>query len=383
MIRKWPSGCLHPVSRIRSDRAFIRLTGAYQPPTKRQYAQPSRPDLATANAISKHYSAKAALDQVESGMTSDPVNPPLSTVPPPLDLPERAKAQSAPIYWFRVGRAYGSFYKEGVKAVWYNNKAAKLLQQRVVHENEGRRRDGKADPIESSSSLTRAEWQVCQRRDHDIKKLPLFAVLVLIFGEWLPLFVPFMPGVVPGTCRIPTQVRGMREKAEERRRASFRTANFEPSSEQLQLDDAARRVAASTWPMASPDYIRAFLQPLRQDQLHHLSVTLGLHSSIWERAQLSPPDFIIRPRLVKRLQYLTMDDRLLGQSPPTAKLSHAEVEIACGERGLDVLGRPEAVLRENLEWWLKRQEKDKGQGKAMLSMLFRRPNAWKPVPGDK
>ncbi|KAK1033457.1 hypothetical protein LTR33_016712, partial [Friedmanniomyces endolithicus] len=164
-------------------------------------------------------------------------------------------------------------------------------------------------------------------------------------------------------------VRGMREVAEERRRMSFRTANFEPEKGQLGFEEMAA-VEGGAWPMASEKYILDVLKPMRDDQLHHLSTTLGLHGRIWDRLQLSP--FLIRRRVTKHLQYLALDDRLLAQAPPSSKLSQVELENACSERGLDVLGRPEALLRESLEWWMKRQEEDEGRGRVMLSMLFRR-----------
>ncbi|KAK1808370.1 hypothetical protein LTR12_017277 [Friedmanniomyces endolithicus] len=372
MSRKWQSSCLLAVqtSCIHTPRhGFIPLSSIYQQTHRRRYAhqppQQARPDAATSIAISEHYSAKAALNAIQSRTHGDPINPPRSTLPPPLELPERDKAPSVFIYWFRIGRAYGSFYKEGVKAVWFNNRAAKLLRERVSGElGAGGEKEAAARGL-----ISRSEWQVLRRNEHDIGKLPLFGVLVVVFGEWLPLFVPFMPGVVPGTCRIPSQVRGMHEVGEERRRMSFRTANFEPEKGQIGFGEMAA-VEGGAWPMASEEYILDVLKPMRDDQLHHLSTTLGLHGRIWDRLQLSP--FLIRRRVTRHLQYLALDDRLLAQAPPSSKLSQVELENACSERGLDVLGRPEAILRESLEWWVKRQEEDEGRGRAMLSMLFRR-----------
>jgi hypothetical protein len=53
-------------------------------------------------------------------------------------------------------------------------------------------------------------------------------------------------------------------------------------------------------------------------------------------------------------------------------LSGEEVAIACEERGIDVLGKAEERLREELQVWLQKQEKDDGRGWAMVEMLFRR-----------
>ena len=344
----------------------------------RYYAQqqksrePARPDIATTKAIDTEYSCKAALEIIQSNGTSDRVNAARSTLPPPLVLPERSASQSTFIYWFNIGRAYGTFYKEGVKAVWFNYKAAKLLRERFS----AKLRSKNDNDAALAGIITRAEWQLLSRSNHDIGKLPLFGLLALVFGEWLPLFVPFMPSVVPRTARIPSQVKQMREQGEERRRVSFRQGITEPASEQMPDDRVVvegRPVAArSEWQMADAGYVQAVLTGLRQDQLMHLSTTLGLHSKLWDRIQLPPPGFILRRRLERQLTYITLDDKLLIEHEGAAKLSEVELEIACEERGLDVLEKKHAVLKDNLAWWLSRQEDVKGQGQVLLSMLFRR-----------
>ncbi|KAK5108629.1 hypothetical protein LTR62_008120 [Meristemomyces frigidus] len=374
MTAKWPSSCWHAGSSIVLSRHTLpRVAIQHQHKVIRCYASAprqiaKRPDLATARAIETKYAANAALTWVQSGVKGDNLNPPRSTLPPPLALPDRDNGQIFFYYWFNVGRAYGTFYKEGIKGVWYNYKAASLLKERI--KNDG----GGAQQAAIRGVLTRAEWQLLARNTYDIGKLPLFGLLVLLFGEWLPLLVPFMPGVVPGTCRIPQQIKGMRMKAEERRRVSFRAGNFSPEEKQIVFAEK------QSWPMTDKEYIQTILAPLRDDQLHHLSSSLTLHSSLWDRVQLSPLRFLMRRNLTKHLQYLAIDDKLLtphikSQSP---SLSSPELERACEERGLDVLGRPEAVLRENLVWWLRGQQEDQGSGKAMMGMLFRRPAAWIP-----
>lgn len=372
MTAKWPSA-LHAASFVRftSQSARCRLAVRHGA-VVRHYAQQQpqqrfrKPDEATSQAISAHYSEKAALSIVESKAKHDPVNPARSTLPPPLDIPERSQAQSAPIYWFSVGRAYGKFYWKGIKAVWFNYKAAKLLRERIMNELNARSVEEAAD----KGLITRSEWQLLQRSNHDIGKLPFFGLLVAVFGEWLPLIVPFIPGAVPGTCRIPKQVRGMREKAEQRRGVSFRQGIEEPSVQELPV--TVEQLQGKEWPMASAEYARSVLDKLRDDQILHLSNTLGQHNRLWDRIQLPPPGLLLRRALSRRLQYLNIDDKLLSQHGGASQLSSTELENACEERGLDILGRREALLRGNLSWWLKRQQDDRGCGRAMLAMLFRR-----------
>lgn len=313
---------------------------------------------------------QGALKAVEAHAISDPINAPRSTLPPPLDLPTRGNEQKV-VYWLRVGRAYGRFYKDGVKAVWNNWSAAKLLKQRMG--------DARIEDLVRDGKINRAEFQLLARNRRDVGKLPLFGLLVLVFGEWLPLLVPFIPNAVPGTCRIPKQLRGMQEKAEERRRRSFRLGISEPGHEQLPSglmggkEEASANVETN-WTLAyNTQYRKRLLQNLRADQLLHLSSTLGLHSTLWDRVQLPPPSILLRRRIAHRLAYLAQDDvLLLRHRGNKSHLAQEELHLACTERGIDVLGKPDGGLRESLTWWLRRQKEDEGMGRAMMVMLFRR-----------
>ena len=229
-----------------------------------------------------------------------------------------------------------------------------------------------------------------KRSEHDIGKLPLFGLLVLVFGEWLVLVVPFIPSAVPGTCRVPKQVRQMQEKGEERRRRSFRLGISEPGAELWADGAVSGDTAIEAWPVAFDQRYRGdVVGKLRADQLYHLSCTLGLHKHIWDRLQLPPPSFLLRRAVRGRLEYLAQDDLLLLNSDkaganqglssalrktakPAASLSPEELRIALSERGMDVLGYGDHTLRERLRWWLERQARDEGKGMAMLGMLFGR-----------
>lgn len=369
-VRKWPSSCSYhtyrydgilPSSALR--RACFaqhhRLYSSDQGRTPQQNKDLRRPE-------------KAALVDIERLRKLDPVNPPKSTLPPPLKLPTKGD-ENAALYYFRIGRAYGSFYWVGIKAVWNNHKASKVLQQRVT-EDAGAATFRSVTAAQKLHLLNRSEFQLLARNSYDIGKLPLFGLLVCLFGEWLPLLVPFIPGAVPGTCRIPKQIRGMRAKAEDRRRVAFRQGTSEPSKQQLPHpdEDTPAGLARVGWPMAQKDYAVWMLQKLRDDQLYHLSSSLNLHNRMWDRVQLPPPSFLLRRAISKRLAYLTSDDKLLLSAGDVLKLDEEELKIACEERGIDVLGKREETLSKELSWWLGRQKEDEGKGFAMFVMLFRR-----------
>lgn len=369
MTTNWPSSCIRAVSQ-------------YRPPTYRYNANPLFRSIVVSHLYqSRSYATqnfeidlerheKAALFEIQRLRKPDPLNPPRSTIPPPLKLPEQGDANIA-LYYIRLGRAYGSFYWMGVKAVWFNRQAAELLKTRIKRH---RAYNENVDVTRQTEvGMTRSEFQLLVRNNHDIGKLPFFGLLVALFGEWLPLIVPFIPAAAPGTCRIPKQIEGMRRKSEERRAASFRAGIEEPTVEETVVSKAQ----TSAWPTTQTQYATKLLAKLRDDQLLHLSSTLNLHNRMWDRLRIAPPSSMLRKRIVKHVSYLALDDSLLLQQETASKaLEYAEVQMACEERGLDVLGKREEVLRFTLHEWLERQKREGGNGKSMLKMLFRRPNAW-------
>lgn len=375
MTTKWPVNGLRTCNVLRNSNTYSLRHSRLVFVTSlrsRQYATQRKQAPANASPAPKSVNdpVKSALTAVESNDVSDPINAPRSTLPPPLDLPQRGDEQIV-VYWLRIGRAYAGFYKNGIKAVWYNWSAAKLLKQRLG--------GIRIEDAVRNGSLNRAEFQLLARNSYDVGKLPFFGFLVLIFGEWLPLLVPFIPNAVPGTCRIPKQIRGMQEKAEERRRQSFRMGILEPGHEQLPSGllggKEEKTVQEDTeWSIAfNPAYRSRLLNALRADQLLHLSSTLGLHGTLWDRVQLPPPSLLLRHRISSRLAYLAQDDALLlRHRSKSSQLAQEEVHLACAQRGIDVLGKGDGVLRESLTWWLQRQGEDKGMGRAMMVMLFRR-----------
>lgn len=377
MTTRYSSSCLTACSRFQSLQfTHIQLNTAYarhysftKNSPKNKPTQPPPPRFALAPKATN--TQETALTKTTSAL-----NPPPTTRPPPLDLPTRGK-EAYPIYLYRTGRAYGTFYKDGLKSVWHNHKAASALKKRIVAALNARKPD-LAPPVSASKTwssfrdeavqrhvVSRAEFQLLERNARDIGKLPLFAFLVLLFGEWLPLIVPFIPNRVPGTCRIPKQVHGMREKSEARRKWSFRSAVAEPEAGQVAVE-------GGKWRMTDKGNVREVLKSLGSEQLMHLSCVLNQHSGVWDRVQLTPPAGLIRRGVCARVQYLALDDFLILEAGGIKGLSSEELLVACEERGIDVLGKPEEKLRSELQAWIKKQETDEGRGWAMVEMLFKR-----------
>ncbi|TKX22981.1 LETM1-like protein 2 [Elsinoe australis] len=341
----------------------------------------------------------------------DEVSPPRSSLPPPLNFPARSKDDSAPVYWFRVGRAYGSFYWAGLKAAWANHKECAPLKKKLREFAPERTKDKSTPELalvllnyrllpEASTilklpannmrfeqpvdfdifNMSRARYQKLMREERDWSKLPVMGILVALCGEYLPLLVPFFPNLVPRTCRIPKQIVGMRKDSEKRRREGFKryaakygrpvTENGKAivhvdDSEQLSahykkinelLKDDATKIRYANIAVARKLEVsnsEAFLPLLPTQLLHRFSWTLGLHGRTWDRLSITPPRWMMGRRLQERIKYLMVDDLLLQESRQGIDgLSDEEVRIACEERGIDVTDRPREDLLVDLQTWL-------------------------------
>jgi hypothetical protein len=140
-----------------------------------------------------------------------PENDLSSTRPAPLNLPdgpvkeldESVSLKSRGTYLFRLGKAFVGFYKTGIKNIWFNYKEYRQIRKRI---------DGTAihNLIQHGPTpkISRREFQLYLRTQHDLKKLVPFCLVFAICGEFTPLVIPVLgTAVVPYTCRIPKQVK--------------------------------------------------------------------------------------------------------------------------------------------------------------------------------
>jgi hypothetical protein len=287
--------------------------------------------------------------------TGKGVNPSASTLPAPLDVPEREKGQGLPSYLYKCGKAYLGFYKTGIKNVWYNYKEAKKIQHKVRSTQ-----TPQLPPSPSSKKhqnlytkfvLTRAEFQFLRRSQYDTRRVPIFGLLFILAGEYLPLVVIFLTPLVPYTCRIPKQVKRAREKLEKRREDSFRavTDGYVPSAKSKKGE------------------VRE-LQELEKGQLTHISRSCGLHAALWDRTRGAlPPKSMLTFRVRKWLEYLEKDDALIQRDGSVRELKGEELRLAAEQRGLNVLGKKDDDLRNTLARWMK----GRSEGKVLPMLLTR------------
>lgn len=314
----------------------------------------------------------------------DGINGPISTLPPPLNFPEKGDS-SAPVHLFRIGRAYGKFYWDGVKATWANHKRAKTLKTHIVASNRAAGLPNIPRPLlahlefyyenAGKEKMTRTDFQLLMREQYDFRKLPPFALMVALFGEWLPLIVPFVPSAVPRTCRIPNQIEDMRKGVEERRKISFREGLKTPKPSES--NDEAMPTSMAGGKKALPRLYHSMrtaqhIVKMGKPESIHISRVLGIGGRLFDKMGVQHPLFPVK--LMRHLGYLHIDDELLLRDWVLSHLtlSTEETRIACEERGIDVVGRGESEMKEDLSKWLEGRKRDNGDYGEVLKMLFTR-----------
>lgn len=250
------------------------------------------------------------------------INPPASTRPPPLQAVE---PQSSKIkYWFKLGKAYVIFFKDGVKAIMANRR---LVNEKVKALSSGER-PSLFKPHHIPSTFSRADWVLLWRTRHDLMRLPLFALFFLIAEDLTPLLVVFLPGILPYTCRFPRLLSITREKAEQRRKTAFN--DLESQHPHGALSPGITKAAAR----------------------RHLLKSLDLSGRMWDRLGFTPPGmWAIKGRL--RMTFLEIDDQRLLQDGGPLGLETEELRIACSDRGINILGKSETELKTKLGDWLR------------------------------
>ncbi|KAF3919267.1 hypothetical protein ABW20_dc0101939 [Dactylellina cionopaga] len=152
-----------------------------------------------------------------------------------------------------------------------------------------------------------------RRNQHDFRRIPLFAILFTVCGEFTPFVVAIFSNIVPFTCRIPSQILSDRKKRDTRIKASFET--FLPTSS---INRPVEGLEQLTW-----------------KEKVHCSTVVGRHSGLWPSRVLPLPfGFVLNNRLKRYEIYLATDDLLIAKGGGVMMLSPAELEIACLDRGM-------------------------------------------------
>ncbi|KAI4286135.1 MAG: hypothetical protein L6R38_000117 [Xanthoria sp. 2 TBL-2021] len=275
------------------------------------------------------------------------LNPPISTLPPPLLLPTsepNLPATEKLKFYYRTGKAYLTFYKTGVKALWQNYKLLRQLRLRIPSGQSA------AEALRAGL-LSRGEYHLIRRTKSDMSRVPIFILVLAICGEFTPIVVLFLglSGAVPRICHVPRQIDGAREKAEARRRESFREGTISSAEETEKVED---------------------MQQLPRPIMLHVARSLGLYSPLWDKVGATPTILLPR-RIHKAVERIDVDDFAIERGGGVKHLSEEELKLAAEERGLDVVGRPTDELGSVLGRWI-----DARKRASTIDLLCKRPSAW-------
>ena len=252
------------------------------------------------------------------------LNPPASTRPPALDVPVRPNEGFTFQYLFQLGKGYLRFYKDGLKATWNNRKLLNEKLSRTPADD----RPSIWKPFHVPKTFSRADWVMFWRVQHDIIRLPVFGLMLIVIGEFTAFVVLYVDGVVPYTCRIPKQIFSGLERGEQRRKDAFEALE-----------------AKYPHGVLSP----RVTQGIARD---HVLRSLHIAGNMWDRLGFFPPGlWHFKGRY--RMAYLEGDDKNLVEDGGPTGLEYEELRIACAERGIDVLGKSETELRRWLGDWLR------------------------------
>jgi hypothetical protein len=246
-----------------------------------------------------------------------------TTVPAPLNLPVRQPGQGIVGHLYATGKAYLAFYRTGLHHVFLNYRTARAIERSL------RAKCLTVSQAIDEGHLTRTQFQLLHRNRHDIRRVPIFALVCLCCGELTPLVVLLLANQVPWTCLTPRQVQKYRQR---------------------QADARARSGAPP--PAVTVSALSARETPQRRsrrEELLQVSGVLGLHGRWWR-----PPTAILQRRLRRHVDYLETDDRLIisrNEAGPS-EWPLVEVEWALVDRGICVLGKSEEELRRALDRWL-------------------------------
>lgn len=266
-------------------------------------------------ARTRQFSTRPAAPSTDSRAPGEDVlNPPRTTLPPPLDLPTRQPGDGAVSHLFKVGKVYLGFYKEGFKSVFANRR---LLNSKVALLSP-EDRPSLFRPHHVPATFSRADWILLWRTRHDLMRLPLFGLTFLLFEELTPFVAYFVEGIMPLTCRLPQHTAKSRDKAVERRKCA--------------LDELRWK---------NPDGV-ATASVARS----HILRSLNLVSGFWDRIGLMPPG-LWQSKGRSHMGYLEADDRLLRKAGKVEHLSEDELLLACVDRGIDVDVTAELVSGRN------------------------------------
>lgn len=341
----------------------------------RTYASPSSTKTHKRPSTSAQPSSTSAVPSTSStASTTLPhdVNPPPSTHPADLNLPDPVAAD-APVAdkakrYVALGRAFLSFYKTGLKNVYNNYKSSVPLRRELGIPvywpiSPPPKKDAKATAFRKAMrdvDLSRSSFQLIHRAAYDVRRMVPFTLMLIVCGELTPLVVLALgSAVVPFTCRMPKQIfKDWTQKAARKRAALI--AHHVQTTGFISLPHGHAKNHAEELDLLATQYINLdWIANAQPEEILRACAVLGLVRTHNRPSALVSS--IYRPRLRRHAEYLQLDDGLIHAGGGVSALEAIEVRMAVEERGgvellLEMEGwEAEREQRRWLEGWLERR----------------------------
>ncbi|KAI8048938.1 LETM1-like protein-domain-containing protein [Gilbertella persicaria] len=181
-------------------------------------------------------------------------------------------------------------------------------------------------------------------------KLVPFGIVFLILPESIPLLVIYAPGMVPSTCLKENQILKQRQKLDKVRQKM--THNVLKSAKQLQgVITAEDFMHKAKFQRIAKNFAYDFdLSRIDRRHLSSYCKFMGINDY--------GPQFILKKRLEKYMNYLDQDDKLLLQDNTVDTLTVQELSHAVEERGMKSVDQQEENMRRALKYWLSASQAD-------------------------
>jgi hypothetical protein len=287
--------------------------------SRAQLDQPSPSPSPVTSPAKNDASSKSGPSEEHEGVAFHPeepdaVNVIINQVPPVwlLRKDSRYEGESLPKYALSIGRAYLKFFMGGRRNIGVCKRKAAYIREQTGFDARQAINDQlqHGDKYSLPEDISRSDFQLLLRSRNDRLRQPIFVLLVLVFGEtlpiWLYLFRRHIVPFLPYTCRTEQQQLQLQDQREQ---AGHRI--YEQAAE-----------TSSTPKDSSPSELT------REE-----AIARGLGLPLTP-AFLQPTSFLIS-RLAWYRAYLTLDNRLLERDGGPEALSRYEMMLALTDRAFD------------------------------------------------
>ncbi|KAL5334179.1 hypothetical protein BJX70DRAFT_29798 [Aspergillus crustosus] len=304
---------------------------------------------------------------------SNDVNPPPSTRPAEIVLPEPAAEDATPVdkakRYINIGRAFYSFYKTGLKNVYHNYKASLPIRQSLgirsylpttpplsafLKSSSGT--ENEKDIKSAELRASRSTFQLLNRAAYDVRRMIPFSLVLIVCGELTPLAVLLLGNsITPYTCRVPKQIEKYRGQRTYSKRAALSAYLASSEGSISPPEPGSKEELEILVKFTNKDWIE---KEAGVQEVIQACVAFGLVKSLNGFASVRHRSY--RKKLSSFAEYLELDDRLIKKGGGVSALEADELRLAIDERagyGLptEQSWEAERAQRRWLEKWLERK----------------------------